>query len=359
MKLEDLKKESPMIPDEIRSMIESEVKAQIANEENTDNGKVIHFRKSFTKAAAIALVATLAVGTTAFAAVKYFQWKVEQEGNYGTVITAEVSVDETEILARETKETDELAVGTKEVHVLSMKPEWLPEGMKELEWDKYSFESNWGKGGFSLHPLAILPSEDNSKPILERYVTSSEEIQVNGHEGVYVQKHGGNFDKIAYVAYPEYGWIIKCYVGKDTTKDQMMKFLENLNVVETEEIATSFEYFGEREIEETPANYKYDATAEEMKNLHQIGDTIEFEDLEWISATEAKSTPIQVTVKDVQLYDDFSALNPEYIDDDLQKALGEDGKLKKTRFVLSRREMELIPLIRKSIPSRLGKNSYT
>ncbi len=322
MRLENLREEFPAMPDEIRQMVAREVAAGLRGEEK-NQGK----RLSFKKAAVITLAATLAVGTTAVAGTRIYQWRTEKEGDYGL----KAGLVPEEILAEE-----EAAVLPDEIPAISIEASYLPAGMVAADdgSTKYYYSETPYQGGISIATLVM--DEDLSAdelPVSDMYVTLSESLNLGGQEAVYLEKQieegaGIGFDKKIYLAFPKYWQILEIFVGEDVSKDEALKVAEGLQLTPTGETTPRQEVYTwsqmlqqEPQAEEIPQT----AIAEEVGNIHKVGDSIQVSTYATVGEEEWVETLLEAKVTDVQIAEDLSLLQDA--DADLQAALGADGKL--------------------------------
>lgn len=316
MKLENLKNESPVMPEHMRKMVEQEVNKQMRTE--SEKKHRAWGRMSWRKSAVIAFAATLALSTTVFGGVKLYQWHMEKEGNYG--LKAGITADDT------MQSADAVAV-PEEIPCLSIEPGYLPEGMVTADdgSEKYFYESNPWKGGFSIGVVAMdAELSTDQLPVSDTSVTASEMVTINGMDGIYLEKEGSDFNKKLYIAYPEYWQILEIYVGNDVTKEEALKMAENLDVKPTGEMRARSDGYTWSEMltqEVDTTQMQVTASKDEMKNLHQVGE-----------AFEISEEPLQIKVADVQISDDLSLLGDEYTDTDLSQAADSTGKLVKNEI---------------------------
>lgn len=313
MRLEDMKQEFPQMPQSMRDMVEREVQKQV---------KMVPARRYFSvkKAVVASLVATMALGTTIFAGVKIYQMDREPQGNYG--VTTKVSKNE----AVEATEQENTKID--EIPDITMETSYLPDGMVELEEGKYSYEKTPYEGGVSII-FYRMDMGDSAFEILDTYVTESENLQIGNHDGVYLkmQENDGDwlsFNQRIYVTYPEYHYVMQMYIGEDVTKDEALKIAEGVKIIpvadETEENMVHAWNWSDylASIEEDDDSWEKDAaTAEEMKNTHAIGETIQ-------SDTEKN---IQMKVTDVKITEDTGILDMAYSDNDFSHYIDNNGKL--------------------------------
>lgn len=317
MRLEDLKKGYPVIPEDIHNMIEREVNNQMNDNIVLIKNRKRHSYMSLKKVAALAVTASLAIGTTAFAGVKLYQWNMDKDGNYGV---------KSAVVANET-----VKVPSK-IPVLSIETGYLPDGMVAADdgSTKYYNTNTPYEGGISIQPVAMDAelSIDNL-PTSDKYVTNSEIMNINELDVIYLEKdttgdEGISFDKKIYVAYPDYWQILEIFVGDDVSKEDALNVVKNLKVTSTGETSLLSEAYKwsdtvNPEIDETEC--KTTATSEEMQNLYEIGE--EFV----IPASSEDSSDVTAKVSDVKILDDYSALDNSFVDKDMKKALDSNGKL--------------------------------
>ncbi|MDD3340465.1 MAG: DUF4367 domain-containing protein [Lachnospiraceae bacterium] len=323
-----MKNEAPVMPDDMRKMVEQQVKQQIENNQiETYRRK----RASWKKMAAIALVAVMAVGTTVFAGVQYYQLKMEKEGQYGL---------KAGVVAGEDVSTEGEDVIPEEIPTLSIKAGYLPEGMVEAddESGKYYYAATPYQGGVSMDIFAMDQEISAENLVLsDTHVTDAEHISVGDKQAIYLERTAqisGNagsvaFNKKLYVVYPEYWQVLEIFVGADVTKEEAMKIVENLEVTATGESKPLSEYLtwsARMQQEGQGEESKLTATAEEMKQTHKVGDAFTVS-ADTDSEAGIIADAISVRVANVQMADDNSLLDAALADEDVQAAFDQDGKL--------------------------------
>ena len=318
MNIENMEQEFPKMPQSMRDMIEKEVEKQV---------KVTPQRGYFSlkKAVVASLAATFVLGTTIFAGTKLYRMSSSPQGNYGMT----TKIEKTDA----TENTEKIDPAPQ----LAMKLSYLPDGMTETEEGKYSYEQTPGQGGISI-VFYQMDTGDESFWMQDDYVTESENIQVGNHDGVYIKKQNTSdqdkaFDQMIYVAYPEYHYVMQMYIGHDVTKEEACKVAEGIVLASAEELSdgTVIHPYNWSDYEATVAEdmkedsedgeLKTTATADEMKNLHKIGE--EFA-VQGETGGEAKNLWIKVT--DVKVTDDTGILDPAFVDRDMI-GTDENGKL--------------------------------
>lgn len=238
MRLEDIKQEFPKMPEDMRAMVEREVERQLKqtavakhSDRNVGRKQMIKRQQwSVGKAAAVALVATMVLGTTVFAGVKLYQMHSEQEGNYGLI---------TRIENMENTEENVQTAENMDIPMVKMEATYLPEGMAAMEEEGiYCYTDTPYQGGFSVFFYRMNQGDDAFK-ILDKGVTSSEEISLGGHDGIYFAKQSieGNTIQHIYLSYPEVHYVLDLYIGEDVPKEEALKFAEGIRLTPTEDEA--------------------------------------------------------------------------------------------------------------------------
>ncbi|MBE6754484.1 MAG: hypothetical protein E7559_09095 [Ruminococcaceae bacterium] len=318
MKLYNLRKEFPAMPESIRSMVGQEVERQMkifdAKQTRERKGKAF-----WLKAAAVAAAAALVVGASAFT-VRMLNLHTEKQGDYGF---AAVAVAETEI--------------PEALPSLKVQPGWLPEGLTLIDegWKYSNPETPW-QGGLSVE-LVAMDSEISIEnlPLIERYVLSADELTIAGRDAAAVQVQDTDdsrlgFDKRLYIALPEYWQVMIVYAGEDITMEDAISFAENMTIIDTgatrSNMRTLSSLTEEVRVLDEQLPTEYTATAEQLANTHSIGESFSI-----YEAHREGYEGISVKVTDVQYLDDYSLLDPQYIDREMAAAVDENGKLVKNR----------------------------
>ena len=231
MNIENIRNEFPQMPEDIRAMIAKTVSEQMRSEMSVKPRK----RHTVRRTAIFALAAALVLSVTALA-VAASRLHGEKIGSYGAAVTF---TEETPARASAPGEDAvSFAAGASENagvwYDLTIEPGWLPEGLEysgQGDW-KYSYPETLYQGGLSLWQN-ILDTGNAVFCDLEGSTASQEDLMIAGHEAVLVQRLTGEdaglfFDKILYVAYPEYNTVIKLYIGSDISREDGIRVAENL-----------------------------------------------------------------------------------------------------------------------------------
>lgn len=295
--------------------------------------------------ALIALAAVLLMGT-AFAAVTY-HLHTEPVGDLALAVSiaAEGDAAGAIVFSGEGAET--------EFTGLDVTPGWLPEGMAldVGETGKWSFEDNYARGGFSL---GYMPLNTGNATFCELNgdVESQENLDINGHEAIYIKMARDGFNQRMYISYPEFNAVLMIYIGDDVDFDTAVWFAENLTVAagDYEMSAENLEYNGKRyldaaraietgvyvntadgeqvESEAVEASPAQQAAAENMANAKAVGESYTIRVLDFTGDNDVKEIELPIKVVDYAIADDTSILrDPSCLDGDIAGLLDENGKL--------------------------------
>lgn len=318
MKFEDLKYDFPKMPEEIRVMIEKEVKRQIKTQTPQLKG-----RKRVKRTLAVALVAVALCGTTVFAGVGIYRMQQRKIGEHGVSvnITGEESTD------------DSVAKETGRIPDVKMQAGYLPEGMVRVEAGKYCFADALYQGGVSM-VFYRMDTGDNKFEIEHGDVLSSEEFSADGSQGVYLEYPNLNEDEITfnqriYVAFTDVHYVMEMYVASDVSKEEAIKIAQQVKLVPAEDAAegelivaqdwSSLQAGSEKEEYEEGEEYETitSVAVEEMKNTHAIGEAFPLND-----------QGLSARVAGIQTSDDLSLLDASLLDEDFAKETDSSGKLR-------------------------------
>lgn len=276
---------------------------------------------------AIAVIAAvLMTSTIAFAGTKLFGMYVRQDGKYSIFVGIEDP--EKNILELPEKVCD-----------IRFEPGYFPEGMVPYGDYRFHYEGAHNLGGIGIWSY-LLDQKDIGKDIFERGVIESEELELNGHSGVYVKyldlKEDGSYDKRIYLLYPEVQRVIVVYGGDDVSKEDTFKFAENLKVTKGDELLETegmMKWSSLWEPSEGKDESIYEVRDNKIKTLH-VGDAVEISAPYGNLSTCAE---VSVSLECLVVTDDFSLLEKEFIPDEWYDLLDEKGKLKKNHLYYVKR----------------------
>lgn len=225
----------------------------------------------WARAAAVACAVCLGVGGTAYAADALGLINLQQSGDYQTLM----AVDAGEVAAP--------ATGPVADYRLEFAN--LPEGAAAFDRDNHLAKYDWAdhEKGFS----AFLFYLDSSEPLPVSFTTGATPVSVNGAEGVVFEKPGiaqGDHSLDMYLVFPDEQRVLWLWTDS-LTSDELTRIAEAACLIPTgtkvipgsdgtlrawsEEIAQAR---GAGEETET-AEFKLDASAEEMSALHAVAAT--------------------------------------------------------------------------------------
>lgn len=331
MRLDDLKKEMPETPEFIHNMIQNEVEKQLKEE------KVVPFsgrKKKRWKAgqvAAAALVCVIATSTVACAGNKLYHLYLEKQGTYSVATGVKTEEKKGRVNVPE------------QVHEITITANYIPEGM---EWNdenqvKLSYKETPDQGGITLDSV-LLDEKDLSEVQVDTGVVESEEQTFGAYEGVYLRyqdlKKDQSFNQRIYLLCPEEYRVIILYIGDDVTKEDAVKFAENLSVTEKEQmIATKDMYTWSQFVhpEESSGNEEEYVTevADSKLPIYKVGEAMKLDAYaEDTKGAEIEDQQITATVDQVQIADDLSLLDGKDYPEEWKQAVGSDGKLVKNHL---------------------------
>lgn len=352
MRLEDLKYEFPQMPEEMKRKVEKEVAKQLES-------KKVKRPINLKRAMIIAFAATLALGTTVIAGTKLYQFYAEKVGEYGVKTVAQRK--ETESASEDGDIVMEGQISA-EIENPGLVFSYLPEGMMAADEDLYFsrtedgnligmsgklqffYESDPWVGGISLMPY-LLDTEETFE-ILDTNIVEREEKDINGHKCIFLKRaaHEGlgvDFDRILYVSYPEGNLILQIYTADNVSDEELMKFVEGISLAEfPQEKQNDFcepqrwsNYLLMLEEEDyamAGSDFKLEATKQEMDHLHSVGSEVDLRDMtaEDEEGNSIETNALTACVKDVQIAEDLSLLDFDYVDEDLKGQTDESGKLR-------------------------------
>lgn len=314
MGFENLKYDFPKMPEEMRTMIEKEVKKQLNTEQPKSRNK-----KAVRKTVALSLAAVMLCGLTVFAAGIY-RLQQEQIGEHGVSVNITADGDTAE-------QPDKASVVIPNV---KLEIGYLPEGMVQTEPGKYSFEDALSQGGVSM-AFYRMDTGDDKFEIQHGDVLSSEEFTAGEYQGVYLEyphlyEDEITFNQRIYVAYTDVHYVMEMYAASDISKEEALKIAESVKLVPTEDTAgedlvtaqnwsecqKGFDEASEGEACETITA----VAAADMKNTHMVGDSFPVND-----------QGLTAKVSDVKITDDISLLDAAQVDEDLRNETDNSKKL--------------------------------
>lgn len=322
MKLENMNRDFPNMPESMRQMIEQEIEKQLAKPDvlpgNRKTGRHIPKKRLAVAVAA----ATLALGTTVFAGVLY-GLKNNQVGKYAY---------ETK-LERQDGTQDSAVSAADEQHYVKIQASYLPDGMVQTEEGKYNYRD--GRGGVTMG-CYYMDTGDTSFEKLSYNVTEKEELKVNGRDGVYLKTALEAYNQSLYVTYPEEHLVLEMLVSSDISQmEEAVKIAQGVTVTPTKEtvgddvlLCYNWSKYLDAEKENAMAEESSDSvevtfSKKLLEKVESIGAIMDMENngLEKLPGLTAKVT-------DVQVSDNKNILPDGMLDADASTAFDENGNIK-------------------------------
>lgn len=316
MGFEHLKHDFPEMPEEIRTMIRTEVEKQLKSEPARHRSK-----RTVRRTLAASLAAVMLCGATVFAGVSIYRMQLQKTGEHGV----RIDIAENPEAAGNTDEAPAVIPNVR------LKVGYLPQGMVQTELGKYSFEDNLYQGGVSM-TFFRMDTGDDQFEIQHGDVLTSEEFTTGEYQGVYLEypnlyENDITFNQRLYVAYTDVHYVMEMYAASDVSKDEALKIAENVKLIPTEDatgedIVVAQNWSDSQKapdplLEEGGVETVTSVAAEKMANTHKPGDSFPLDD-----------QGLAVKVADVQISDDISLLDPSLADQDLKEETDAAGKLR-------------------------------
>ena len=328
----------PPMPEELRSMVEQEVRKQM--------GTTSPIRRRNYKARKV-LIATLAavmlLGTTVAAGVAY-RMHTEKVGKYAAKTSIESMTPQTNHVTADAPMTQKDTLQNTALGDIALEVSYLPEGMVKTEDGKYSYSDNLYKGGVTV-AFYKMDTGDAQFEMLTTGVKETETVKVNGYDGVYYVLYGGEdgevcFNQRIYVAYTDVHYVMEMFAASDVPKEEALKIAEGVRLTPasdemSQELVHAYqwsEYLKSKTEPQTVETWASDISIPKsaMANTHAVGETFSAVSVpveeDWRGLNQ-----IEIKVADVQVRDDVSLLDLSMFDsedrEELQQELDSSGKL--------------------------------
>ncbi len=324
MNLDNLKYEFPRMPEDMKRMVEQEVKKQI----ETKQSRIAKKHKTFKRTLVASAAAVMLLGTTTWAGIRAYRLYQEHTGAHGVAVKISENNTGTDAVSADPQNHE-----PSEIPNVKMTLSYLPEGMVATDEGKYSYEETLYQGGVSI-AFYRMDTGDDTFSLKHDDVLASENITVNGHDGVYLEyphlyKDEITFNQRIYVAYPDVHYVMEMYAASDVTKAEALKIAEGITLTpteETENIVRAWDWSShlasmEQQEESAEADLS-DAVAsrEEMKHTHAIGETF--------TSNNPDTKDLTLRVADVQISDNISLLDLSVADHSLKEEADENNRLR-------------------------------
>ena len=321
MKLENMNRDFPNMPERMRQMIEQEVEKQLAKPDGIPMKRKSGRHMPKKRLAVAVAAATLALGTTVFAGVIY-GLKNNQLGKYAY---------ETK-LERQDGTQDSAVSAADEQHYVKIQASYLPDGMVQTEEGKYNYRD--GRGGVTFG-CYYMDTGDTSFEKLSYNVTEKEDLKVNGRDGVYLKTVLDAYNQSLYVTCPEEHLVLEMLISSDVSKEEALKIAQGVTVTPTKEttgddVLLCYNWSSYLEAEKANALAEESTDSVEMtfpkkllEKAESIGAIMDMKNngLEKLPGLTAKVT-------DVQVSDNKNILPDGMLDADASTAFDENGNIK-------------------------------
>ena len=326
MRLDRLKNDLPETPDFIHNMIQEEVARQTKITNMVPMRKRHKYKWKMGHAAAVALICIMGTSAAAYAGTKLYYMYLEHRGEYS--VATGINVDEG---AKKTKLP-------KEIKDIEISAGYIPEGMEWMDDYKLSYSDTPYLGGISISSV-LIDQDDLGKTWIDKGVIESEELTFGEHEGVYVKlldlKQDKSFDKRIYLFYPEEYRVFTIYFSDDVTKEDAIKFAENMTITEKEELIETkgLQTWSDMVNPVADTGEVRNEIAEDEITINGIGDTMALEAMyEDTEGNTDISDGISVCADNIQVLDDLSVLEGADIPEEWKTAVTSDGRLKQNHL---------------------------
>ena len=322
MKMEDLRNDIPETPEFIHRMIHEEVSRQIKEEKVIDMKNRRKASWSVRKVAVAAVVGVLATSSAVFASKKIYRIYADKAGQY----SVETGVN---------KSSDDAYTVPEQISAIRYQADYIPEGMAWNDDEKLSYTETPYMGGLSIQEY-LLDTDAADVKITDKNVVAYENLTLGNRDAVYIElydfKKDKSFNQKIYLICPEQYRVLCIYVGDDVTKEDALKFAENLQIIETGEMKYTAEMSGwsQKDYVEEGSDVFETVTSEEDVKVWAVGEDIRLDKVYGVigDATMFDISTVSARVDSVEVYDDLSVLDENLIPEEWADICDNDGKLK-------------------------------
>ena len=271
-----------------------------------------------TPAAAAAMIFGLCT-VTAFAGVSIYQFVVQQKSAYSMEAGLQLQT----------------IADLKEVDEVSLSFGFIPEDMELSGKGTYTYISEENDRGYYVDTIVV----DTEGSWTENYVFNAKTLSVGERESLLVETGETADDADEWkqydllISFPEYQRIVKVWGWGHVNEEELIKVGENIemqptgNKVAVSDQATWSQYLTYKTADlSAPAAEERDLTSteKEMNNLHQIGETFVQTDSQ---SADGISVKVSAKVTGMELADNVSLLQPQYIEDSWKEILDANGQI--------------------------------
>lgn len=188
---------------------------------------------------------------------------------------------------------------------VDIKFNYLPQGLMESDEYHYYFNNDF-KGGLSLSLYRL----DEYSEIDIKYSVGYEEKTFGQNKGAIISKPDDyNMNRELIIYFDNDGYMLRAYVGKDISDEEIVKIAEGIELVETDE-EHAFKCEHKPEVPSTLyfVTQKTDFSENEVRH---IGDKITGLYAWDVNHSEKSESSIDVTVEKVDFYDNINKFNKD------------------------------------------------
>lgn len=248
----------------------------------------------------------------------------------------------------------------------------IPDGMvKYSQGHKYYNEKTPNQGGFSLQ-LWRLDTETSNFQFPVENAVSSQEMNINGYEGVLVQRetsegYGIRFDRQMFIYYADKGYVMQIYIGNDMSMDQIRSFASGLKLEpssedDTDGTWTSYLNHNPNQtktftIPNNPNKAKVGSIIDKAStsDIYSINEPFFRKNINNIPSQLEEYNALQISVENVTVQNDFNGITTDTIGRpaDFSSYLNSNGAIIEDGF-----SVVIIDIKYKNISNNDFKNEY-
>ena len=173
------------------------------------------------------IAACVSTGIVTYAAgSRIYEIYLEKQGSY----RIEAKIESEESAKKQTL--------PEKIDKVKIEPGYIPTGMEWRDENHIQYPETPYLGGFSLSTV-LLDSNSFEAVLQEKGVIESEQRIFGARKGIYLKyqdmEQDGSFDKCIYLLCPEEYQMLIIQIGDDISKEDAVKFAENISLVKTGE----------------------------------------------------------------------------------------------------------------------------
>lgn len=295
-----IKNEYPSMPQEIRDMIETEVKAQMENKTTIDSGKNYNKKPimKYIKAASVGLVLGAVTVGGCVTAHQLHMLSSQKTGNYSVAVKMENGSGSADTVNNNAK-SSEIIIPKVSMEITGQPKGITFSGLEEGSGKILAYKDGKSSPAASIYVFSLTDGSESFN-ITDKNVLNTEELSINGNPVSYLDLSYVNSDsqqttsKI-YMVFPKLNHMVMIYGLDGIEKEEMLSLAKGIKLSKADDGAeavchamplkageTPFASTTDSEVFEsedgTAAEDKTFASSEEfLSNLHKIGDEVSIE----------------------------------------------------------------------------------